>query len=196
MVQTPGTLTIILSVLALIVSASSFLIPYTTGRQRDRITQTFAFLNEWRSAEYTTARDSIFKTIEPKLKDPDLVSKGLDGLEPEEKQLVRRVAHLLEYAGTAMALGFIDERLVIIEIGDPVERLWRILGKLVYAERAIREEKDRNSPFASPTRYKAVYQAGFEHLAERVRIFPKARRLQFSAYRWDATESSPRELSQ
>src|ERR1700760_683049 len=127
----------ILTIFGLIISASSFLVGFRAAQRKDRITQTFLFLNEWRSAEYTAARDYVLEVVQPKLTD-DVIKDGLRGLDAEDALRVRNVSYLLDYAGTAMVLGFIDEKLLLVVIGDSVQKLWRVLGRLITAERMVR----------------------------------------------------------
>jgi hypothetical protein len=179
--QTAEAFKYLLTALGLILSAASFLVGFLTARRKDRITQTFLFLNEWRSKEYTAARDYVFEVVAPKLTD-EAIARGLRGLDPEDALQVRNVSYLLDYAGTAMVLGFIDDKLLLIVIGDSVQKLWRVLGRLIVAERGIRKEgvTDRD---ATAYQYENDYLAGFEHIAERARTLNEKGTFRFSRYR-------------
>jgi hypothetical protein len=167
----------VVSLASLAISISTFSISH----RKDRYTQTFSFLNEWRSKDYTDDRDYIFGDLKKRLTD-DVVCQGFGGLSTEDVRRVRRVTNLLDYAGTAMLLGHVDKKLLIVEIGDPIRRLWEVLGGLIYAERERRRQWKKESPTTGPD-YDVVYQAGFEHIAECARTFPADGGLHYKQYR-------------
>lgn len=179
--QISGLLNYLVPTITLAVSAGSFVIGYLTARRKDHITQTFLFLNEWRSKDYTASRDYVNDTVQPKLTE-EIIARGLRGLSSEDALHVRNVCYLLDYAGTALVLGFIDETLLLVVIGDPVQKLWRNLGRLIEAERSIRRSAAEERG-ANMYRYEDDFQAGFEHIAERARILKEGHTLTYIRYR-------------
>jgi hypothetical protein len=143
-----------------------------------------AYLDEWRSPEFTADRDFIAEVIPPRLT-RSFVKGGYSGLSEGENGRIRHVSHYLEYLGTMMKNEYLDEQLILEQIGEPVEQLWRILGHLVKAER---DNKTMGVDLSALTdggrdHHSQRYQRGFEHIAARSCIFQRGRSQRMDQYK-------------
>ena len=97
------------------------------NRRRDKIKNTMTYLDEWRTPTFTADRDFTTREVSTRLT-PSYVQKAYSGISKEESGRIRHVSHYLEYLGTMMKNGHVDEELILEQIGEPVEQLWMILG--------------------------------------------------------------------
>jgi hypothetical protein len=158
-------LTLLISIAAFCVSMAVLFI----NRKKDRVIQTYVFLNEWRSPEFHAITLYIRGDFKKSL-DLTKISGGFRGLKDEEAKRLRTVTHFLDYLGRALESGLLHEAVLLTTIGDPVIELWRILGPLIISERNMKkaERFHQGLPLEG---YRQVWQSGFEHLAERARNF-------------------------
>jgi hypothetical protein len=124
---------IVLSLIA--VATSSLLLVRQTlfMRHANEIPVSVGLYQEWRSAEFQTARDYIRKSLSSKC-DP---STGLSALPDEARKSSNRIAALYSSLGALVTLGLVDERFAVSLLGDAAEADWSILEPFIFRQREI-----------------------------------------------------------
>ena len=184
-----GSVSAVTASLTVIGSILTFSI-FKANRQRDRIARTFDFLNKWKQREFQEARDHVMEVIKPKI-NPDFIKSGFRGLDEKDFHSARMISNFLGFVGDAMIMGFLEDRLLLHEIGTPVIRLWKVLCPILEQERKRRENElqaelagDRQKLIIGKNAYKERYADGFEYLAVRARDFRQNRAFPFHKFRW------------
>lgn len=155
----------IISIIISFLAAAFSIFTFTESRRRSVVERTFAFLDEWRE-------NSFFETAQL-LQDEKFydgitafdIEKGTACLGPEKERQFKRVSHFMDYLGAAAQSNILDEKLLFTAISGSIENLWKVMGTIIKAERAKRACDENNKDRAWR------YQSGFEHLAEKSRIF-------------------------
>jgi hypothetical protein len=124
---------IVLSLIA--VATSSLLLVRQTlfMRHANEIPVSVDLYQEWRSAEFQTAREYIRKSLSSK-HGPSI---GLAALPGEARNPGYRIAAFYSSLGALVTLGLVDERFAVSLIGDAAEADWSILEPYIFRQREI-----------------------------------------------------------
>lgn len=181
--------TLLIALFTLLIALAALgvgMINFLFVRRKDRMIQTYAFLNEWRDPEFYEFTRYIRDTFKKELTSRK-ISGGFRNLPVEEAKKLRRVTHFLDYAGRAMQTGVVDNRIILTTIGEPALQLWKILGGLVAQERELMKKEILAG--GRPTKaYRQRWQGGFEHMAEEARVFQQRKAYKDSVYKGDIYE--------
>lgn len=140
-------LTLVLSVLALVVSVFVAWRQQRVSKQANSLPILVDMFQEWRTEGQKLHREYVYERLREECS-PRL---GYDDLPTQAKLHVKEVSNFLDNLGLLVYRGIVDEELVIAYLGGSVLELWGVLAPY------IREEQKKYWPF----------QTHFEHLASR-----------------------------
>ena len=143
-----------------------------------RVTQTLAFLNEFRQSGFKIQQHHVLSVISSKLiQDPDFSKRGYRGLDKDDKPALEQVSYFFDYVGHVQSTGYLDERLLLTTIARPIIDQWSVIAPLLMKEREIRRNLTKPEKPTIHHRYVERYQSGFEHLAAIAYRFTQRRAL-------------------